>query len=606
MKSIFYSLSFKVFLIWTVCLALPTYGMFRYVKFSYEQHIQDELSNKIIQSISKGEQEIYNAFQSMANISSILATDQRVTFLLENPQESRYDRTLSFDNAVRNIEINNLYSITDMKVTLIDLQGELFSNWELNYNDYSFLQNEDWVRESMALKGHIVWSMFSPGYQIVPGNQNQGDKYVSLARSVLSSGFFGERIGTLVISIDQSSLGKILEKFSYVPSDSAYICIEDGETLLKNESTDKIPQELIRQNVEKAAGKDVGSLRCSAGGQEYLVSYYSISKPWTFDGQRLKVYHYTNYESVSREMNRLSAKINLAMLWFIGILVLLMLFLSVHLVKPIRDLDRQMRAYSIDQELTGLALNRKDEIGHLNWAFLKMSGRIRELFRNLNHEHEVREKYQFEALRAQVNPHFLFNTLTMIRYMAIVRKADNIVDSIDALANMLKYSMRRGGELISLEEELDNIRSYVLIQNYRFGDRYQVKIQVEEELLSLRVIKFILQPVVENAVIHGFEQESGTIWIYGEIDGDVLRLYVEDNGKGMDTDPLVDSETGAEEHRDEKKLTGIGLRNVNERIQVAYGEACGIQVKSVLGKGTTVAYALPVLREEELEEDHDR
>ena len=598
--------SFKVFVILVLCLVIPMYGMFQFVRSQYERHIQEELSNKIIQGISKSEQEIYKAFQSMANISSILALDSRVVSLLENDSADLYDRMVPFDAAVGNIEVNNLFTISDVRITLLDLRGNVFSNWELNYHDYSFLKEEEWLKESVRQKGHIIWNMFSPGIQIRPGEPKKDeDKDICLARAVLSDGVIGDHIGTLMVSISQNDLGELLNQFSYDPDDSSYICIPDGEILLKRETVNVIPQEHIAGQMQSVEGKDRGSLRDRVNGKEYLVSYYTISQPWTFNGQRLKVLHYTDYRSVAGQMQLLSGQMNLAMLLFVIILVMLVGFISSRIVRPVRVLSDKMSAYTIEGELTNLELRRHDEIGHLNRAFLRMSNRIRELFDKLNHEHEVREKYQFEALRAQVNPHFLFNTLAMIRWMAIARKADNIVESIDALADMLKYSMSRGGELVSLKEELDNIRRYVFIQNCRFGDRYQVKIQVDEDLLAFQVIKFILQPVVENALIHGFEKENGIIWIYGEQERDTLKIYVEDNGKGIAQDILDDFNEGGETHRDEKKLTGIGLTNINERIQVAYGQKYGIKINSTLGEGTTVIYTLPILKEgQDIEKNH--
>lgn len=597
-------LSLKTFLVLILCLVLPMYGMFGYVKSSFEQYIQNELSSKTIQGMAKSEEEIYKSFQNMANISSVLALDEGLVNGLKDPQKSYYDKTILFDDSVKNMAVNNLFTVGDVKITLLDLYGNVYSNWSLDYNDYSFLLHQNWVQQSIEEKGHISWSMFTPGFIIEPNKKEEN--YISLARSVLSDGITGKRLGTLIVSIGQSQFSKLLSRFSNAEGDSVYVCIDNGVILLKNETENVIPQEHIRQTMDRTAGTESGSLRDESGGKQYLVSYYTISEPWTFDGQRLRVLQYTDYRGVVGQMDRVSGQINLSMAVFVVVLLLLSGFISVNIARPVRSLAYQLRTYSVNGELKGLDLERRDEIGHLNRSVMQMSERIRELFSRLEHEHEVREKYQFEALRAQVNPHFLFNTLTMIRWMAIVRKADNIVESIDALANMLKYSMSRGGEFVLLREELSNIQSYVLIQNCRFGDRYRVVVEMPEEMMSLRVIKFILQPVVENAVIHGFEEEKGTIRISGERQGGLLKIYVRDDGKGISRDVVEKFNRSKERHRNEKKLTGIGLENVHERIHVAYGDPYGISIEGVPGKGTTVTYTLPVLEgEKAVEEDHD-
>ncbi len=598
-------LSFKVFLLLILCLLLPMFCMFSYMKSNFEQYVQKELSNTIIQGMSKSEQEIYKSFQNMANISTVIVMDNKLKNIMSDPNVDFYNKTVAFDGTVKNLMATNLFTVDDIKITFLDANGNVYSNWSMNYNDYSFLLNQDWVQESINQKGHITWSMFAPGYIIEPNKKEE--KYISLARSMLSDGVTGNRVGTLIISIGQSQFSNLLMQYSYAESDSVYVCLNNGEIIFKNDPQNFLPDTHVKDEVGLVTPGSSGSLRDAYQGKQYLVSYYTLSQPWTFNGQRLLVMHYTDYRGVMAQMDKFSQQINFSMVVFFVVMVLIMGFISTKIVKPIRVLARQMKVYSIDRELQGLNMTRQDEIGHLNRAFSRMSDNIRELFSKLNHEHEVREKYQFEALRAQVNPHFLFNTLNMIRWMAIIRKADNIVESIDALVNMLKFSMSRGGELVSLEEELSNIRSYVFIQNSRFGNRYEVKIEIEPEILPLQVVKFILQPVVENAVIHGFDEENGMIWIYGEREGDILRLYVKDNGKGIPPDVIDQFSQSKGLNRNEKKLTGIGLANVNERIQVIYGEQFGIHLESKLGEGTTVTYTLPVIEggEKAIEEGHD-
>lgn len=598
-------LSFRVFCLLILCLVVPMSCMFSYMKSSFEQYIQEELSNKIIQGISRSENEIYKSFQDMANISSMIVMNTSLQDAMSNRSDSYYNKTMAFDRILNDLMASNLLSADDIKITFLDTDGKIYSNWSMNYNDYSFLAKQSWIQESIRQQGHIIWSMFTPGYIIEPNQQEE--KYISLARSMLSDGVTGKRLGTLIVSIGQSQFNDLMMQYSYSESDMIYVCLENGEILLKNRSQEALPDAHVKDRVGQVSSGLSGSLRDEYQGKQYLVSYYTLSEPWTFNGKRLLIVHYTDYRSVIDQMDKISHQIDIGFLAFFAVILVLTGFISAWLVRPIRVLARQMEVYSIDSELQGLNMKRQDEIGHLNRAFARMSGNIRELFSKLNHEHEVREKYQFEALRAQVNPHFLFNTLNMIRWMAMIRKADNIVDCIDALVNLLGFSMSRGGEMVPLEKELANIRSYVFIQNNRFGNRYEVKIEIGQELLHLQVIKFILQPIVENAVIHGFHEESGTIRISGKRTGKILNLYVEDNGQGIPPQVLEELSRPKEEHRDSKKVTGIGLANVNERIKVTYGEPYGITVESRLGEGTTVTYTLPVLEGEEqaIEENHD-
>jgi two-component system sensor histidine kinase YesM len=253
-------------------------------------------------------------------------------------------------------------------------------------------------------------------------------------------------------------------------------------------------------------------------------------------------------------------------------------------------------------------MNRNDEIGSLGETVIDMETRINDLFDKLRGESEVRERYHFQALRAQINPHFLFNTLNTIRWMALIRKADNIADAVSALVKMLEYSISGKRELVALREELDMIRNYMYIQNYRYGEDYKVSIDIPEELGEYRIIKFILQPIVENAFLHAFKNVSWkkTIRIAGHAEEDCLKLYVRDNGAGVDSRRVDEINEGLnredrqidqqiDQKIDQKETAGIGLFNVHERIRVEYGEGFGLRFKSVIGEGTEVEYTLPLL-----------
>ena len=261
-----------------------------------------------------------------------------------------------------------------------------------------------------------------------------------------------------------------------------------------------------------------------------------------------------------------------------------------------------MELYSEKQEVTGVNLTRRDEIGSLSRTFYEMEKKINELFVRLREETEVRERYRYQALRAQVNPHFLFNTLGTIRWMAVIRHADNITEMLDALGTILRYSMDREGETVRLGEELQMIRKYIFIQNYRYGRECRLKIDVKEELTDCPIIKFILQPVVENAFLHAFREFDGQpqITIDGERNGDELYLRVSDNGKGIEESirESINDQNGPQR----KKVTGIGLTNVNERIRIEYGDGYGIRIRPKAEGGTTVEYRLFIVRGNEDDE----
>lgn len=193
-----------------------------------------------------------------------------------------------------------------------------------------------------------------------------------------------------------------------------------------------------------------------------------------------------------------------------------------------------------------------------------------------------------DLLRMQVNPHFLYNTLASIHYLAEIQKVSGISTMAKGLSNLLRNIAKDSDEFITLAEELALLADYDAIQQIRYLGMYEIVDQIDEELKQQKIVKFSLQPVVENAIFHGIEPtgREGTIFLDGELDGEYLLIHVMDNGLGMDEATLDSLLTRKEGLR--SAMTGVGLRNVDERLKRTYGPLCGLVVDSTPGKGTRV------------------
>jgi two-component system sensor histidine kinase YesM len=596
--------SVRTFLLILICVVMPLTGVCIYIRMSMEDFIQNKLSENVIQNIARGERNISDALQSIAALTNAFVYDDELQERIMNPSITEYDNARYFDQIINRLYISNGFDmVQDTKIILFDNYDRVYSNWSMNYENYDFLLEHDWVKSSMEKKGHVVWSMFSPAY--IKGEETT---YISMAKAFLQDKTEGEVIGTIIISIGQQKFSDILMEYAY-EGDMAYVCTEDGMVLLEKDSDQLVSEETLNDVYSQVRGDASGSLKCKVGGKNYLVSFYTIPKPWVFNEQQLKVFHFTDYQEVTNQVMMISSRMNTIIVLVIGVLILI-LYISIRmLVSPIALLSSQMQNYTLDSEITGIDTERADEIGQLNRSFAQMSENIKGLFKKLESEHEVKERYRYESLRAQINPHFLFNTLTSIRWMALIRGADNIVDAIDALAHMLKYSMSRDNSLVTIGEEVDNIRNYLYIQNCRYGNHCKLEVELEEDILSLKTMKFILQPIVENSIIHGYDKnrEEIIVQIYGWIEDDDLNIYVEDDGKGISREMIEAFESAKQSRIKESKLTGIGMKNVDECIRITFGSKYGLTLDSLEKQGTIVKFRLPVLREETIsdEENYD-
>lgn len=212
---------------------------------------------------------------------------------------------------------------------------------------------------------------------------------------------------------------------------------------------------------------------------------------------------------------------------------------------------------------------------------------------------------ELHALQNQINPHFLYNTLEVIRGRALVQNAQDIADMTEALSTIFRYNINRPGDVATLQEEIDNVRNYMLIQNCRFGDRFHFETEIEdvEDGILTHVLPVLtLQPLVENAIYHGINDRigGGRIRLKAYLTQRDLLIIISDNGKGMDDVTLQEIHrklAGASEGLPvEKKSgrgTGIALTNVNQRIKFYFGKEYGLDVKSTLGIGTTITITVP-------------
>ncbi len=598
MKSI-HKLSVRIFIVIFAVLLVPFTGMLWYVKVDMESMLRDEINLKVVQNLSKSENEISQLFGRMANISNVFFRDPRIIQVFKNDDTSYYDRYLAFNQVISDISMQNLYDyiIDDVKITYFDQNNQTYASWSLNYGDYSYLLKQEWVQEGLDARGFVVWSMASRGYEIGKGEPlvNQ----IALSRSIMDDYSTNKRLGALLVSIDQQKIGKILETYKYSDRDSVFASSYDGELLFTTNSN--LPKEELNRLAVENRFQDKGNSVVVVNGNKYLLSFYTISRMSLFSQVDLKTFYLTDYQYLDQQISSLVLKINILCAFFVVVGVLIAGVIAETIARPMRQLSRHMTNYQVGEMPDMNESERTVEIREIYQAFYNMSEYINELFARLKQEQAIKEKYHYESLRSKMSPHFLFNTLTSIRWMAIIRKADNIRESIDALASILEYSMTSNEEMVELARELEVVKSYCYIQNVRFGNSNDLHNEVQPELECYRIIKFILQPVVENCFKHAFavDAKNGVITICSRIVDQRLILSVSDNGKGFSEQSIRDFCARRSGSPQENQRVGIGLNMIDERIRISFGEEYGIMLSNNEAGGALVEYHLPAIGPEE-------
>ena len=249
------------------------------------------------------------------------------------------------------------------------------------------------------------------------------------------------------------------------------------------------------------------------------------------------------------------------------------------------------------------------EIRHLGQSVQNMAKQIQVLMADIVSEHEKKRKQEFDTLQSQINPHFLYNTLDIIVWMIENEKPDQAVKAVTALARFFRISLSRGKSIITVKDELEHVRNYLMIQHMRFKNRFSYTIEAEDEVLELASLKLMLQPLVENAIYHGMEfmDGDGEIFISAWKEGEDLYLKVSDNGLGM-TEEQVARLFSDMPHTGSSRGSGIGVKNVNERIRLYFGSEYGLSIESEPDEGTVVTIHLPAVAYSEIrqKEEHDK
>ena len=448
--------------------------------------------------------------------------------------------------------------------------------------DYSKL---DWYAKAVA----------KPQDAIITGPNRHSffdtdDEVISLSREVQSYEN-GTLRGEILINLNMNKITEICNSFQ--EKQENFICIinDKGELVYEQQNGRErfaFDEKENRQELNTALGKTKEScFRLNYRGEKYLITRTDMKTTgWTLVSM-------VPYKSVMAETMAISGVMILAVAITLIVTLLLLNRILTGVVKPLKKLEKYMVQVNPDNMDQRMEILTDDEIGHLSMKFNQMMDRIRNLKEQVIEEQEDKRKYELQALQAQINPHFLYNTLDSIIWMAETNDS-NIVAMTEALAKLFRISLNKGNEEISLERELEHVKNYLIIQSMRYADKFTYEISAEPGVERCRTIKLILQPIVENCIYHGIKKKRGTgkITIRAYRREQNLIIEVSDDGCGM-PEEICRKILSDEIESENISGSGIGVKNVNERIQLRFGKKYGLSYSSEEGVGTTVTYVLP-------------
>ncbi len=557
----------------TALLIILSLVIFMVMFQNFKQTIKKQYGESEKQSVIVTGNNIDNILNDVENISNSIISNQELIYNIKKGEIAQLVDNL-YNYYISSNIIEGIYVITPGGYHQV---GAELKDGVKNFPRYE-LDNTT---------GEIIWfPTIEKNVKILSGSMTK--RYFSMGRKIIDI-YSLKELGYINIEVDESVLTGALTDL-HEESSNIFICDAMGNIIAGTDHEFK----RIDNNNSSFFSTMVGD------SQPNYVSYLENGKKY------VAIYSPFNYgkwyivKTVPEAV--LYAEINKMQLYFIagGIVSLFVMFyLSLiytrKITKPIEVMMNQMKEVEAGNLDVRVESNVYNELDNLSENFNHMLNQIKKLMDDIVTVEHNKNELELEVLHAQINPHFLYNTLNTIRWMAKIKGEDSIADALVALVKLLRVSISFGYSMISLQDEIEYIENYILIQRLRFNQLFEVHYDIKEEHKSLSIPKLILQPIVENSLIYGIDEadkreEPIIIKIFTrEVDGH-LEIVVKDNGSGIEKEVL---DNIFKQDQSINKFSKVGLNNVNQRLKVYLGDSYGLQIVSSVGVGTTVIISVP-------------
>lgn len=544
--------------------------------------IYENSINYMSQIIQQVNYDIDTYIEYMENISSVIAKSSDVPRYLFDQNQTEVEREAEKERILTQFQ-TIMESRDDIyNVAAVAKNGRYIINQgDDELTGYVDIESLDWYQAAMESKSGIAVS----SSHVQNAIQSSYKWVITLSRALVNNQT-GEREGLFFVDLNYSAISDLCNNNSI--EEKGYIFVLDAEgNIVYHPKQQLMYGGLKTENIDAIMECREDSLIIDEGGDSKL---YTMSKSkrtgWTVVGAA-----YTSELLKNNEQ---------AQMWYLLVASILLLavigissIISREITKPIRSLRDSMRKVQNGQFGTHVEVITENEIGSLGRSFNLMTSEIQALMEQNVYEQKQKRKSELKALQAQINPHFLYNTLDSIIWMSEAGENDEVVEMTSALARLLRQSISNDKEEVELEKEIEYVKNYLTIQKMRYKDKLEFFIYVDPRVAHVPIIKLVLQPLVENAIYHGikYKETKGNLKIYARpVDGRV-EIVVADDGIGMDEDVM---EHIFDEHRKEQKRNGVGVPNVQKRLKLQYGSEYGIRYESVKGAGTKAVITIPV------------
>lgn len=547
-----------------------------------EENAYKNVDDTVFQTRSYLENRLYDVFEQLVTFSNDPKTLELIS---SGSSEVAPDDYIEISNSLKVIHLN--YN-TIIESILVDMHNGKFSlyrsDFRKNFNQFPY---QEYASQFRGSKQGFYWH-----------NEHVDDIFASQSEVVSVFKLVGtdksKANGILLFNLRKSFFENVLNKS--LIGEHGYLTLVSKDGAFNSKPVD----EKYRLNTKELSY--LQSLEDESGRYEFqnTVGKNMTIIYDTIGVNKWKVAAVFPTDEILKKANYIKIVTALVSLILTGIAILIANFLAKYITNPVSALVSQTKQLNENNLNLTFSHNGPREIGILKTALDDLLVRIHTLLEQIRMEQDEKRQLEFSIMHAQINPHFLYNTLYSIKGLSDMGMNKEASSMITALSNFFRISISRGKEIISIEEEIAHIQNYLIIQEMRYGDDFSYEIDVDEHLLTCKIVKLTLQPLIENAIYHGVKQKrgKGKIIIKGYEVNNTVYLEVIDNGSGIDREKLITIKEELQSKRSSSPTIGIGLRSVNERIKLHYGEAYGLSIESEAGDGTKTLVKIPKTRGE--------
>lgn len=562
----------------TFCLLLmlPLMMLFLWINKSVAEQIVEENCKTNFAVLKQTENGLLNMIQDITAVSLEVIGDEELQIYLKTSNAA--DESSS---DLKNTIQYNLGGAVSLKNHITRLS--VFNEEQILFQTGKYMLEEvdAYIPEIREQGGRMVWKPAAKDTNYLLRRDRENYE-VSVYRAINNHYDFRDVLAYERISIDEEYICDLYSGIATDTTQQFFIINKQGEiisTVNKELFEERyLDEDILKRIIQNEEGYFIDQ------NKQIVISYYHVPKVQWY------------VVKVDKQVEILAQDLIRSV---IGMCMVLALFFAVsfhsiqkkRIITPIIKLSRDVSNFHEGDYEIGVYSDAQDEIGELNRNFIEMANYIQDLIERV-YKSQLREKEaQLQYLQSQINPHFLYNTLDSMRWMAVKARQYDLAEQIEALSNLFKHALNQGKQMTTVEKEIAHLKDYLTIQKNRFGERIKTTIDVEEEVQKCTVLNLILQPLVENAIVHGLETkiEGGSIHVRIRKEGESLFYIVEDDGVGTEQEKI---RRWIVERKDSNNA--LALDNINQRIKCKYGEEYGISFYSEIGVGTKVEVKMPL------------